>query len=282
MKKMIMFVLLMLIPLSLFSLSIDGEMGWTSSPFGDISTSTGNEDTPYNVYTSVDVSIPFFQVFWMQGSIACQMYQEEKVGTGSWTLTPTFLNYSFSTGLQLEVFKIGWEHSCTHPQFVYSHVINPEEVYKEGSLDRVFISFFTEDYNQREKPSIDDGYELEFLFEAGKVRGGYVDYDLVASTQTAHILNNAYAHLGIKLWLVNVLYFEELFTVQFEQPLSAHSSIYFSDFRWEGGLQLQSFNIFIARILTLPRSEEDYSYRIKNLWGGSASGVTQIGIKYTY
>jgi hypothetical protein len=137
-----------------FGLDYYVDAGWASSQFGGwtsvntlMTDGNGNyytyadiPNTPVNpfnsFYTLLGFDVWFIEHFFLGASITTQI-EPWQGSIASWN--PTFTNYMFEVGVQYGIFKLTYQHECTHPQNVYQYSYRVTSLWGEGAIDKITL-----------------------------------------------------------------------------------------------------------------------------------------------
>lgn len=119
------------------------DVGWASSQFGGwTSVNTYNVKLDYpskpmkSFYTLLGFDVWFFEHVFLGASITTQI-EPWQGSIASWN--PTFTNYIIETGIQFGIFKIIYQHECTHPQNIYQYSYRVTSLWGEGAIDKITL-----------------------------------------------------------------------------------------------------------------------------------------------
>lgn len=114
------------------------ELGWLpQGKFAEFVTSRECEiyDVANTFYVEFGTTLWLYDVLFAGGSVLTQMHND-KLG-----FDPTFVAYTFQTGVQFWHIKVYWMHICQHSVVMNSWMSRVTYIRGEGSFDQIAIRF---------------------------------------------------------------------------------------------------------------------------------------------
>ena len=137
-----------------FGLDYYVDVGLASSQFGGwtsvnslMTDNQGNYYTYANIpltltepiksfYTLLGFDVWFLEHIFLGASITTQV-EPWQGSVFSWN--PTFTNYMFEAGFQYGIFKLTYQHECTHPINTYQYSYRVTSLWGEGAIDKISL-----------------------------------------------------------------------------------------------------------------------------------------------